>query len=157
MTDKLPPNLLALFAPRPALRYLPPSDFAPEKRKTAEIGGVADFLKELQEYKQQPFESEDTWFERRERRKAEQREHRKNITSDDFEDCTSPLHHSDALINMIVDKPSEDPQIRGDPYRTLFIARLSYDTRESDLEKEFGRYGSIERVNPYQTNTYLTH
>lgn len=87
MTDKLPPNLLALFAPRPALRYLPPSDYAPEKRRTAEIGGVAEFLSQLQEYKQEPFESEDTWFERRELRKAEQREHRKNITLDDFPDC----------------------------------------------------------------------
>ena len=48
--------------------------------------------------------------------------------------------------NLISDNPSEDPQIRGDPLRTLFVARLSYDVKESDLEKEFGRYGPIERV-----------
>lgn len=48
--------------------------------------------------------------------------------------------------NFTLDKPSEDPQIRGDPLRTLFVARLSYDVKESDLEKEFGRYGPIERV-----------
>ena len=44
------------------------------------------------------------------------------------------------------DDPSKDPQVRGDPYRTLFVARLSYDTKEADLEREFGRFGPIERV-----------
>jgi U1 small nuclear ribonucleoprotein 70kDa len=44
MTDKLPPNLLQLFTPRPPLRYLPPADAAPEKRKTATISGLVAFL-----------------------------------------------------------------------------------------------------------------
>lgn len=46
---------------------------------------------------------------------------------------------------MTVD-PEKDPQARGDPYRTLFVARLSYDAKEADLEREFGRFGPIERV-----------
>ena len=87
MTDKLPPNLLALFAPRPALRYLPPTDRAPSERRTAPIGGTAEFLKDLQEYKQETYESEDTWFERREIKKAENRELRKKVTVDDYENC----------------------------------------------------------------------
>ena len=45
-----------------------------------------------------------------------------------------------------LDNPSTDPQVRGDAYKTLFIARLSYDVKESDLEREFGRFGPIERV-----------
>lgn len=45
-----------------------------------------------------------------------------------------------------LDDPASDPQIRGDPFRTLFVARLSYDVKESDLEREFGRFGPIERV-----------
>ena len=40
----------------------------------------------------------------------------------------------------------DDPNIRGDAFKTLFIARLSYDTTEKDLEREFGRFGPIERV-----------
>jgi len=44
MTDKLPPNLLQLFTARPPLRYLPPADVAPEKRKTATVSGLAAFL-----------------------------------------------------------------------------------------------------------------
>ena len=31
-------------------------------------------------------------------------------------------------------------------FKTLFVARLSYDTKETDLEREFGRFGPIERV-----------
>ncbi|KAI4155664.1 MAG: hypothetical protein LQ340_000831, partial [Diploschistes diacapsis] len=130
MTDKLPPNLLALFAARPALRYLPPSDHAPEKRKTATPSGVGAFLNDLEEYKQIPYEFTESWFEKKERLKAEKREKQKKVLVEDYENY----------------KPAEDPQVRGDPYKTLFVARLSYETKELDLEKEFGRYGPIERI-----------
>lgn len=51
-----------------------------------------------------------------------------------------------ANIFCITDNPSEDANVRGDPFKTLIVARLSYDANESDLEKEFGRFGPIERV-----------
>jgi U1 small nuclear ribonucleoprotein len=44
------------------------------------------------------------------------------------------------------DKPQDDPNIRGDAFKTLIVARLSYDATEQDLESEFGRFGPIERV-----------
>ena len=91
MTDKLPPNLLALFAPRPALRYLPPSDHAPEKRKTHAISGVGAFMDELKEYAQTSYESTESWFERKERMKAERREQQKRVLNEDFEGCLLPL------------------------------------------------------------------
>jgi len=47
---------------------------------------------------------------------------------------------------LMLDDPNSDPQARGDPYCTLFVSRLSYDTNEHDLEREFGRFGPIERV-----------
>jgi U1 small nuclear ribonucleoprotein 70kDa len=47
---------------------------------------------------------------------------------------------------MSIDDPTTDAQVRGDPFKTLFIARLSYDIKESDLEREFSRFGPIERV-----------
>ena len=50
-----------------------------------------------------------------------------------------------ALTTRSIDK-ADDPNIRGDAFKTLFIARLSYDTTEKDLEREFGRFGPIERV-----------
>lgn len=75
MTDKLPPNLLALFAARPPLRWLEHPDYAPEKRKTAPVDGVAAFLPELQKYKEtdnyQPTES---WLQARDRKKLEKKD-----------------------------------------------------------------------------------
>ncbi len=39
--------------------------------------------------------------------------------------------------------------MRGDPYKTLFVSRLSFDATEQDLQEEFGRYGALERVGFY--------
>lgn len=127
MTHKLPPNLLSLFSARPALRYLPPSDHAPEDRKTSHVSGVAQFLPALEEYKEIPYEPTESWFERRIRIKAEKQERQENL---------------------VKGEPSkeEDPQIRGDAFKTLFVSRLSYDATEKDLEREFGKFGAIERV-----------
>jgi U1 small nuclear ribonucleoprotein len=88
MTDKLPPNLLALFAPRPPLRYLPPSDHSPEERRTANITGVAQYLSKLHE----PHESEDyvpteSWLQRRDRQKLEKKERRQILLTDGFAEC----------------------------------------------------------------------
>ncbi|KAG5438264.1 hypothetical protein PCK2_000965 [Pneumocystis canis] len=46
----------------------------------------------------------------------------------------------------MIDHPRQDPNIKGDPYKTLFVSRLSYKVTEQDLLREFGRYGSIERI-----------
>ena len=147
MTDKLPPNLLALFAPRPALRYLPPADHAPESRKTHRVTGVAAYVPALQEkaanakatedgdlsesdsdYERPPTES---WLEARDRRTLEKQAHQTWLTTEGVGE---------------VYKPNEDPNIRGDAFKTLFVARLSYETDVKDLEREFGRFGAIERV-----------
>ncbi|ANB12505.1 Snp1p [Sugiyamaella lignohabitans] len=42
--------------------------------------------------------------------------------------------------------PDDDPQVRGDPYKTLFLSRLHYDIVEKDLEEVFSRYGILERI-----------
>ena len=50
-----------------------------------------------------------------------------------------------ANIRLIIEA-DDDPNVRGDAFKTLFVARLSYDTTEKDLEREFGRFGPIERI-----------
>ena len=75
MTDKLPPQLLALFAPRPPLRYLPAPDTAPEKRKTPGITGLASFLSEIGSFDEEyvPTETEEQKkIKRREERAVKQ-------------------------------------------------------------------------------------
>ncbi|WVQ82234.1 hypothetical protein IAT38_004362 [Cryptococcus sp. DSM 104549] len=43
-------------------------------------------------------------------------------------------------------KPQDDPNAIGDPYKTLFISRLSKKATETDLRREFEMYGAIERI-----------
>lgn len=132
MTDKLPPPLLALFAPRPALRYLPAADHAIEERKTANIDGVAAFLPALAAEKEDSsdYVGTESWLQRRDRIKSEKKDR----------------HQTRLAEGSKSFKPSEDPQVKGDPFKTLFVSRLSYDTEVKDLEREFARFGPIERV-----------
>lgn len=44
MTQFLPPNLLALFAPREAIPFLPPNDKLPHEKKRLPYGGLMDFV-----------------------------------------------------------------------------------------------------------------
>ena len=82
MTHKLPPNLLALFAPRPALRYLPPSDHAPEERKTNNIGGIAQYLDAMKEYDDIPYEPTESWLQKKDRKRLEKRERQEKLLTE---------------------------------------------------------------------------
>ncbi|KAI1173935.1 U1 small nuclear ribonucleoprotein of 70kDa MW N terminal-domain-containing protein [Nemania sp. FL0916] len=131
MTDKLPPNLLALFAPRPPLRWLPAPDHAPEERKTNTINGLAAYLPQLAAYKDQDgFIPTESWLQARDRKKLEKQDQQAKLLAE------GPKHYN----------PADDANVRGDPFKTLIVARLSYDANENDLEKEFGRFGPIERI-----------
>ena len=44
MTQFLPPNLLALFTPREAIPFLPPTDKLPHEKKRLPYGGLSDFM-----------------------------------------------------------------------------------------------------------------
>lgn len=88
MTDKLPPNLLALFAPRPGLRYVPPSDHAPGERKTTAVAGVGQFLDALKQYKEEDeYEPTESWLQRRDRVKLEKREKLEGVLTEGAKEC----------------------------------------------------------------------
>merc|ERR1740117_2855605 len=42
--------------------------------------------------------------------------------------------------------PHKDANASGDPFKTLFVARISYDTTEKKLKREFEVFGSIKKV-----------
>ena len=133
MTDKLPPNLLALFQPRPPLRFYAPLDSAPEERgvKQSQLSGLAAFLPQLDEYKENDYyEPTESWLQKRDREQLEKKMRQLEIEKPDFQGY----------------KPNDDPKIKGDAVKTLFVGRLSFDAREADLEREFGRFGPIERI-----------
>ncbi|KAK1674472.1 U1 small nuclear ribonucleoprotein of 70kDa MW N terminal-domain-containing protein [Colletotrichum godetiae] len=131
MTDKLPPNLLALFAPRPPLRWVAPPDHAPEARRTLPVSGLAEFLPALQQYKEEDeYKPTESWLQMRDRKKLEKVAAVERLKTEGPKDF----------------KPHEDSNIRGDAFKTLIVARLSYEANEQDLEREFGRFGPIERI-----------
>ncbi|PWY63885.1 RNA-binding domain-containing protein [Aspergillus heteromorphus CBS 117.55] len=131
MTDKLPPPLLALFQPRPPLRYVTPIGRAPEDCKKSGIGGIAQFLPDVKAYEEEvPYTPTESWIQRKLRQKMEKKENLEKQLND----------------SLVTYDPTNDQQARGDPFRTLFVARLSYEVKESDLEREFGRFGPIERI-----------
>ena len=148
MTDKLPPQLLNLFAPRPPLRYLLPHDSAPESRKTPIVSGLAHFLSEFNS-NDNDYVPTDTAEQLKEKRRAAKQARNQKMFRDGIENCTG-LQKKCKKMNganfLCVDDPASDPQVRGDPFCTLFVSRLSYDTTEHDLERAFGTYGPIERV-----------
>lgn len=41
--------------------------------------------------------------------------------------------------------PENDKKIRGDPYRTIFVGRLSYTTDERKLTDSFEQYGKVRK------------
>jgi U1 small nuclear ribonucleoprotein len=186
MTDKLPPNLLALFAPRPPLRYIPPGDFAPEERKTVHIDGIGSYLAALKEYKETDvYEQTESWLQHHDRVKQEKKAKMEYLMKEGVKDCEyyqessngitvfivnwseadpnicswTPLEDGlrilrqqvNVLTFAIIDKPQEDSKIKGDAFKTLFVARLSYDVDERDLRREFGRFGAIEHVRTLST------
>jgi U1 small nuclear ribonucleoprotein of 70kDa MW N terminal. len=88
MTDRLPPNLLALFAPRPPLRWVPPIDLPPEQRKTAPIGGLAQYLPKIAEYEREyEYHPTESWLERRDRKKREKAEALKKLLEEGPKNC----------------------------------------------------------------------
>uniref|UniRef100_A0A1I8IJB1 U1 small nuclear ribonucleoprotein 70 kDa n=1 Tax=Macrostomum lignano TaxID=282301 RepID=A0A1I8IJB1_9PLAT len=130
MTQYLPPNLLALFAPRDPLNYLPPLD-RPQHYRTLPYTGVAQFLGEFEDPKDTPVvakvESRD---ERRERRNKERQEQ-----------AAYKLEQDLAMWD-----PHDNPNATSDPFNTLFVARIDYDTTEAKLRREFETYGPIRTV-----------
>lgn len=91
MTDKLPPNLLALFAPRPPLRWVKPIDHPPQARRTKAITGTGHYLEALKEYKENDtFTPTESWLEARDRKKVEKKEAIRELVQGAPEKCWWP-------------------------------------------------------------------
>jgi len=149
MTHLLQPMLLNLFAPRPPLRWVEPADHAPEKRCTPKISGVGQYLQAMRDYKDQDnYVPTDSWLQKRDRKKLEKQEKQAHLLTHGINDCRPATRVLCPIIctDTSLDKPSQDPKVQGDAFKTLFVARLAYGVTSDDLEREFGRYGPIERI-----------
>lgn len=86
MTDKLPENLRYLFQPRPAIKFLPPADFAPEDRRSHHIDGLAAFLPALKETPT-TYNATESWLQRKDRERIEKEEARHRLYTEEFAEC----------------------------------------------------------------------
>ncbi|KAJ3022509.1 hypothetical protein HKX48_006051, partial [Thoreauomyces humboldtii] len=129
MTSQLPPNLLKLFAPRPSLAYLDPLDTDPAERRGPKITGIGQFLEQCvgHDVDYAPTES----IAEKKRRKKEERDQR----------AKASIEQAQAVWD-----PSKDPGVASDPYKTLFVSRLSYETTEKELKREFEKFGPIKTL-----------
>ncbi|KAH7102773.1 hypothetical protein BKA62DRAFT_698791 [Auriculariales sp. MPI-PUGE-AT-0066] len=159
MTHLLPPNLLKLFAARPPLPYYRPVDKDISRVKPKSLDGTAAILERVREENalgtgvgkraadgeggadggameegEEGEEVEEPFSLAEEYRRQIRREERKKRLADDFTKAKTSY------------KPNEDPQAVGDPYKTLFIARLNKNATEADLRRAFEQYGQLERV-----------
>lgn len=130
----LPPNLLALFAPRPPLEFLTPVDKLPwdkDREKKGKYDGMAECMDRFEKAEDQPLPiREETQVERKERiRKLKIETHKRQMQED-----------------LLEWKPNDNKNATLDGYKTLFVANLSYETTEKTLKKEFEQYGHISEV-----------
>ncbi|XP_065851741.1 U1 small nuclear ribonucleoprotein 70 kDa isoform X1 [Euphorbia lathyris] len=123
-------NLLKLFEPRPPLEYKPP----PEKRKCPQYTGMAQFVSRFAEPGEPEYAPPVPEVETPAQRRA--RIHQLRLEKG-AEKAAEELQKYD---------PTNDPNVSGDPYKTLFVARLNYETTENRIKREFESYGPIKRV-----------
>jgi U1 small nuclear ribonucleoprotein len=141
-THLLPPNLLKLFAPRPPLPYTRPVDKDIDRIRPKNVSGVAHLIAQLKEAKTEDMlttgesdvvmeEGEEPVFTHAEEVKRQiRREERKKKKTEEFkiakETCVLIFlcYHPSFLTHFGSDKPADDPEAVGDPYKTLFISRL---------------------------------
>ncbi|KAJ2539190.1 hypothetical protein EV175_006375 [Coemansia sp. RSA 1933] len=128
MTSRLPTDLLRLFTPRPPLKHVEPVDCPPDDKPKPKLDGISKYVSELTSGpKGEPFE---TQKQQKERLKRERRiQARDNIVRG--------LSTWDPNLNL---------QATQDPYKTIIVARLNYDTTEKQLRDEFGGFGGIVAI-----------
>ncbi|CAD5225480.1 unnamed protein product [Bursaphelenchus okinawaensis] len=131
MTQFLPDNLLALFAARPPLEYKPPPDPLVVDRHRPQILGLSQYVSLFED-------PEDTPAKPVVQTKAEKREERRKEKQELL------AYKIEQGIAMWA--PAENSEATEDPYKTLFVARISYETSESKLKREFERFGPIKKI-----------
>jgi len=130
MTQYLPANLLALFTARPPIPFKPPPDGLKKRKNETPIIGLTDFLRNFETTAPPP----PTKGERR-----EQREERKRQEKKDYAD--SKLEEKVATWD-----PHSDTNAVGDPFKTLFVGRIKYETSENKLRREMEAYGPVRNI-----------
>lgn len=144
----LNPPLLRLFAPQPPMKYIPPPERKPYKlpmKRTSLVELVKFFEDSAQnpgpgEYVAKEFKNPEMSLQARVNVQTVRERDRSKRTRRDTENRDKLTKAIDAW------DPNKDPQVEGDPFKTLFVASLPYTITEEQLRKEFEEFGPIRRV-----------
>ncbi len=127
----LPPAMKAMFQPGPPLIFRE----RPVKRKPPPYSGVAKYLGLFEATAPPARIVHETPRDKREKRKKlKQEEHQRELEAEIKN--WDPHKPSSNVVNVTTK----------DAYKTLFVARLSYDTSEETLRREFEGYGPVSRI-----------
>lgn len=148
----LPQQLLFLFEARPMPPYLEPPR---RKKPLLPITGVSQCLEHLQASATGEGGEEELKGDEVPRKAFLNPEYALQVRIDQptkLEAAANALQKkSEENANRIADlasswDPTKDPNVEGDPFKTLFVARLSYDVSERKLRREFEEFGPIKRI-----------
>lgn len=131
MTQFLPDNLLALFEARPPLPYKSPPDELLVDRRRPKMNGLSEYVARFEDPKDTPPKA---ILETKEERRARRRKEKEELLAYKIEQ------------GIAMWTPSENSNATMDPYKTLFIARINYETSESKLRREFEQFGKISKL-----------
>ena len=119
------PAMMALFKPDPPLEFATPL----VKEKRPDNDGLSKYIHQFEKSEPPPRVCGETPIQRRERLKLEREKKR-----------------ADEIQSGLETYEKEKEKIKGDPYKTIFVGRLSYDVDERKLRREFDRYGPIHSI-----------
>ncbi|OBA17000.1 hypothetical protein METBIDRAFT_135582 [Metschnikowia bicuspidata var. bicuspidata NRRL YB-4993] len=127
-SEKYPPKIQKLFAPRLPLLYKKPIDHPPETRASPFITLLRKWKLHIEQYKAQYGQT------------GPLVQHQLSAKERLAESRRRQLHEWEDTEAFAENKFLKDP------YRTVFVARLYYSMTELDLSKAFAQYGSIDSV-----------
>jgi len=123
----LPPHFKAMFEPRPPVDFKAPIS----KRKMPPYSGISQFVDQF-ETGNPP---DRIVFETPKQRQDRKRKEKMATVQADLSAKTEKW-----------DPHAENEAKTTDAYKTLFVARISFDTTEKKLQREFEQYGPLKNV-----------
>lgn len=108
-----------------------PLDKQQHEKYSQQYKGVSTFLEPFEDPKDTPPPTRvETKDERKERKRKER-----------AEQVAYKLEQDLAMWD-----PASEPNATSDPFKTLFVGRINYDTSESKLRREFEVYGPVKKI-----------
>ena len=115
-----------MFEPNPPLEFKPPV----AKRESKPYTGVTNYINLFEKETPPPRDEFEPPAERKKR----------------IKDQLVALNNEKLELMLDQWKPKLNPKATENAYSTLFVGRLSYDTNDKKLKREFEQYGPIKTV-----------